>query len=164
MDYRGGFPWLSASQLPDLFLFTPHRREDGAQRDLPPQRTWSQQPEHSRVPSRKGWWGMFHCRYPYRGGRRSGVYSIMLNLKNQQGLDNALLLGNAMTPGEWYQHIVRVSGLHLLPANPKHRSPLPSWAEYYQLLQFSQKQYDYLLMDLQEVVNEATAAHRNSCN
>jgi MinD-like ATPase involved in chromosome partitioning or flagellar assembly len=89
--------------------------------------------------------------------RRSGVYSIMLNLNNQQGLDNALQLGNAMTPGEWHQHIVRVSGLHLLPANPKHRSPLPSWAEYYQLLQFAQKQYDYLLIDLPEVVNEATA-------
>jgi pilus assembly protein CpaE len=89
--------------------------------------------------------------------RRSGVYSIMLNLNGQPGLDNALQLGNAMTPGEWYQHIVRVSGLHLLPANPMHRSPLPSWAEYYQLLQFVQKQYDYLLVDLPEVVNEATA-------
>jgi len=35
MDDRSGFPWLSASQLPDLLLFAPHRREDGAQRDLP---------------------------------------------------------------------------------------------------------------------------------
>jgi MinD-like ATPase involved in chromosome partitioning or flagellar assembly len=89
--------------------------------------------------------------------RRSGVYSIMFDLKNQQGLDNALQLGNAMTPGEWHQHIVRVFGLDLLPADPKHRSPLPSWAEYYQLLQFVEKQYDYLLIDLPEVVNEATA-------
>src|SRR5258708_15239827 len=28
MDDRGGFPWLSASKLPDLLLFTPHRNED----------------------------------------------------------------------------------------------------------------------------------------
>src|SRR5216683_3277300 len=28
-------PWLTASKLPDLLLFAPHRREDGAQGDLP---------------------------------------------------------------------------------------------------------------------------------
>jgi hypothetical protein len=34
---RGGFPWLTASQLPGLLLFSPQRREgsDGAQGDLP---------------------------------------------------------------------------------------------------------------------------------
>src|SRR5712675_2879945 len=32
---RSGFPWLSASQLPDLLLFAPQRRETGAQEDLP---------------------------------------------------------------------------------------------------------------------------------
>jgi uncharacterized protein YcbX len=35
MDDRSGFPWLTASQLPELLLFAPHRREDGAQEDLP---------------------------------------------------------------------------------------------------------------------------------
>jgi uncharacterized protein YcbX len=35
IDDRSGFPWLTASKLPDLLLFTPHRREDGAQGDLP---------------------------------------------------------------------------------------------------------------------------------
>jgi uncharacterized protein YcbX len=35
IDDRSGFPWLSASQLPDLLLFAPHRREDGARGDLP---------------------------------------------------------------------------------------------------------------------------------
>ena len=35
MDDRSGFPWLSASKLPDLLLFTPHRREDAAPSDLP---------------------------------------------------------------------------------------------------------------------------------
>jgi uncharacterized protein YcbX len=32
MDDRGGFPWLTASKLPDLLLFAPHRR-NGAQRE-----------------------------------------------------------------------------------------------------------------------------------
>jgi uncharacterized protein len=35
MDDRGGFPWLTASKLPDLLLFAPYRREDGAHGDLP---------------------------------------------------------------------------------------------------------------------------------
>ena len=32
---RSSFPWLSASKLPDLLLFTPLRHEDGAQGDVP---------------------------------------------------------------------------------------------------------------------------------
>src|SRR5690242_10976657 len=32
---RSGMPWLTASKLPDLLLFSPRRREDGAQEDLP---------------------------------------------------------------------------------------------------------------------------------
>src|SRR5712675_2113006 len=35
IDDHSGFPWLSASKLPDLLLFAPHRSEDGAQEDLP---------------------------------------------------------------------------------------------------------------------------------
>ena len=32
---RSGFPWLSASKLPELLLFTPVRHEDGVEGDLP---------------------------------------------------------------------------------------------------------------------------------
>lgn len=35
LDKRGGFPWLTASKLPDLILFTPQRREDGNGEALP---------------------------------------------------------------------------------------------------------------------------------
>jgi uncharacterized protein len=35
IDDRGGFPWLTAGELPHLVLFAPLRREDGAQGDLP---------------------------------------------------------------------------------------------------------------------------------
>src|ERR1700704_2504246 len=35
MDDRSGMPWLTASKLPDLLLFAPHRRDGGAQGDLP---------------------------------------------------------------------------------------------------------------------------------
>ncbi len=89
--------------------------------------------------------------------RRSGVLSIMLNLKNRSGLSEALQQAGDLTPVEWQQHSVWVSGIHLLPANPARRGPLPTWAEYYQLLRFARKPYDYVFVDLPEVVNEATA-------
>jgi uncharacterized protein len=35
IDDRSGFPWLTATKLPDLLLFSPQRREDTAHGDLP---------------------------------------------------------------------------------------------------------------------------------
>ncbi|HEY2444106.1 MAG TPA: MOSC N-terminal beta barrel domain-containing protein [Rhizomicrobium sp.] len=35
LDNRSGFPWLSATRLPELLLFTPQRREGGAHAELP---------------------------------------------------------------------------------------------------------------------------------
>lgn len=89
--------------------------------------------------------------------RRSGILSIMLDLKNRSGLAEALQQACEMTSVEWQQHSVWVAGMHLLPANPARRGPMPTWAQYYQLLRFVQKRYDYVFVDLPEVVNEATA-------
>jgi len=47
IDDRSGFPWLSASQLPDLLLFAPHRRDEGAQEPLP---THVRTPEGKEMP------------------------------------------------------------------------------------------------------------------
>jgi MOSC domain-containing protein len=35
IDDRSGFPWLTATKLPDLLLFSPKRREDSAHGELP---------------------------------------------------------------------------------------------------------------------------------
>ena len=35
LDDKSGFPWLTASKLPELLLFAPQRRDDGAPGDLP---------------------------------------------------------------------------------------------------------------------------------
>src|SRR5579863_5287841 len=43
-DDRSGMPWLTASKLPDLVLFTPQRRDDGPQENLP---------THIRIPDGK---------------------------------------------------------------------------------------------------------------
>ncbi len=65
--------------------------------------------------------------------------------------------GEFLSPLEWRQVIASHKGLDLLLANPNRRGRLPSWADYYQLLLFAQKQYDYIVVDLPEVINQATA-------
>ena len=88
--------------------------------------------------------------------RRSGVLSIMLNQNNRTGLSDVLQMAAALTPGEWIQHCVHVFGMDLLLSNPARPGPLPSWADYYQLLRFVQSRYGFLAVDLPELVNSAT--------
>ena len=47
--------------------------------------------------------------------------------------------------------------MDLLLADLKGRGARYSWTDYYNLLRFVQKQYDFVLVDLPEVVDEATA-------
>ena len=89
--------------------------------------------------------------------RRSGVLSIMLNMQSRSGLAEALAHASEMTPIEWQQHCARAFGMHLLLADPARRGALPTWADYFHLLDFVRKQYDYVCIDLPEIVNEATA-------
>jgi MinD-like ATPase involved in chromosome partitioning or flagellar assembly len=89
--------------------------------------------------------------------RRSGPLAVMLNLERQKGIPDALEHHGAMSPLEWRQVTAQLQDLDLLLANPNRRGRLPTWADYYQLLLFAQKHYDYIVVDLPEVINQATA-------
>ncbi len=89
--------------------------------------------------------------------RRSGVLSILLNLEDRVGLREALENAATMTAVQWQQTRAEIAGVHLLLANPGRRGPVPSWGDYYQLLYAMQKDYDYIVVDMPEVVNDATA-------
>jgi uncharacterized protein YcbX len=71
MDDRSGFPWLSASKLPDLLLFTPHR-EVGVQGDLP---THIRTPDGEDMP-------VFGEELATEVGRRYGAPVQMMQLKH----------------------------------------------------------------------------------
>jgi uncharacterized protein YcbX len=71
IDERGGFPWLSASKLPDLFLFAPCHR-DGAQRDLP---THVRTPDGKELP-------VFGEELAREVGRRHGAPVQMMHLRH----------------------------------------------------------------------------------
>ena len=90
--------------------------------------------------------------------QRSGPLSIMLDTEDHKGLPEALeKQGDFLSPLEWRQVTAQLKGLDLLLSNPSRHGRLPSWADYYQLLLFVQKQYDYIVVDLPEVINQATA-------
>ena len=72
LDERGGFPWLSASKLPDLILFTPERREDGNGEALP---THVRTPDGEEVP-------IFSEALAAEVGRRYGAPVQMMHLKH----------------------------------------------------------------------------------
>jgi uncharacterized protein YcbX len=72
IDDRGEFPWLSASKLPDLLLFAPRRRDDGAQEDLP---------THVRTPNGADM-AVFGEELATEVGRRHGAPVQMMRLKH----------------------------------------------------------------------------------
>ena len=71
MDDRSGFPWLSASKLPELILFAP-QREDGAPGDLP---THVRTPDGEEMP-------VFGEDLAAEVGRRHGAPVQMMQLKH----------------------------------------------------------------------------------
>ena len=72
IEDRGGFPWLSAGQLPDLVLFAPQRRQDGDQEDLP---THVRTPDGDVIP-------VFSEELAAEVGRRYGAPVQMMQLKH----------------------------------------------------------------------------------
>ena len=72
MNDRSGFPWLSASTLPDLLLFAPHRNEDGARGDLP---THIRTPDGDELP-------VFGEDLATEVGRRHGAPVQMMQLRH----------------------------------------------------------------------------------
>jgi len=78
IDDRSGFPWLTATKLPDLLLFAPQGREDGASGGLP---------THIRTPDGKGM-PVFGEELATEVGRRYGA-SVQLMQLNHGIFDEA---------------------------------------------------------------------------
>ena len=99
MDDRSGFPWLSASKLPDLLLFAPQRREDGAEGDLP---THIRTPDGEEMP-------VFGPDLAAEVGRRYGAPVQMMELR--QGIfDEASI---SVIASETMREIGRLAGRSL---------------------------------------------------
>jgi uncharacterized protein YcbX len=72
IDDRSGFPWLTATKLPDMLLFAPHRCEDGAQGNIP---TYVRTPDGTALP-------IFGEELATEVGRRYGAPVQMMQLRH----------------------------------------------------------------------------------
>jgi len=72
VDDCSGMPWLTASKLPDLLLFAPQRREDGAEAELP---------SHIRAPNGQAM-PVFGEDLTSEVGRRYGAPVQMMQLRH----------------------------------------------------------------------------------
>lgn len=96
LEDRSGFPWLTACKLPDLLLFAPQRREDGAQGDLP---------THVRTPDGAEM-AIFGEDLAQEVGRRHGAPVQMMQLR--QGIfDEASI---SVIASETVHEIARLAG------------------------------------------------------
>jgi len=99
IDDRGGFPWLSATKLPDLLLFAPHRREAGVPGDLP---THVRTPDGEEMP-------VFSEDLAAEVGRRCGAPVQMMQLR--QGIfDEASI---SVIASDTVREIGRIAGQSL---------------------------------------------------
>lgn len=87
----------------------------------------------------------------------SGVMSTLLGVKPRVPLIDVLNKADSLDYSTWMNAIVQANGVDLLLADRVKKTPLPSWMDYHQLLRFASKRYQVLVVDLPEVVNEATA-------
>lgn len=88
----------------------------------------------------------------------SGLLPVLLKLDPKQSIVDALELSDSLDDKLWAELITKAHGLDLLPTPwGKTSSHFTPW-EYHRLLAFASPRYDFVIVDLPEVVNDATEA------
>src|SRR3989454_2583357 len=90
------------------------------------------------------------------GDLRSGVLSVLLGLHHHYSLRDALDDSEQLDYSRWTKFLATSGGLDVLLSSTRQKEPLPSWTQYHHLLSFAAQRYDSILVDLPEVVNDAT--------
>jgi pilus assembly protein CpaE len=88
------------------------------------------------------------------GDLNSGVLPILVNASAPGSLLDVLEKSSQIDYSLWSSCTVHKLGLDLLMAGRV--KPLPSWSNYYHLLEYVQSRYDNIIVDLPEVANDAT--------
>jgi pilus assembly protein CpaE len=88
----------------------------------------------------------------------SGLLPMLLKLSPQRSIVDALELSDSLDDQTLKELVIKVHGLDLLPTPlVKSKSRFSRW-EYHRLLAFVSPRYDFVVVDLPEVVNDATEA------
>jgi len=89
------------------------------------------------------------------GDLHSGVISILLNTSQVWSVLDALEHAAELDYSLWMKYVTRIHGVDFLLADPA-KKVFSSWTNYHHLLDFAASRYDHILVDLPEVVNDAT--------
>lgn len=87
---------------------------------------------------------------------RSGVLGVMLNVTPRHSVQELLPQASELDSFRWENAIVRAWDVHWLLTTRAIDARPPSWNEYYQVLNFARSRYDFILVDLPELINPAT--------
>lgn len=90
------------------------------------------------------------------GDLRSGLISVALGLDHPFSVLDALGNSAQLDYSSWSKYVVGAGAFDALLSDRSRRETPPSWTSYHHLLDFAASRYDYILVDLPEVVNEAT--------
>ncbi len=90
------------------------------------------------------------------GDLHSGVIGGALGVEPARAVAELLERAPWIEESEWRRAVTTVHGLDLALTNRQRRATLPLWSEWHKLLDFAQPRYDAVLVDLPEVINEAT--------
>ncbi|HTM47849.1 MAG TPA: hypothetical protein VL285_04175 [Bryobacteraceae bacterium] len=85
----------------------------------------------------------------------SGVISILLDVKPRWSVLDALENAGELDYTSWSNYAVKVHDVDFLISDPT-RKVQASWTGYHHLLDFAARRYDHILVDLPEVINDAT--------
>lgn len=88
---------------------------------------------------------------------RSGVMSVFLNCTPEGSMQDLLKATSEIDSFKLEQCLTRKLGMDLLLSNNTFGGKLPAWNHYFQVLEFVRGRYDWILVDLPELVNPATA-------
>jgi len=88
---------------------------------------------------------------------RSGSLSILLNVAQEWSIQDMLQPAAELDKFKLAQCITSKHGVDLMLSNNAWQGPLPSWHQYFKLLEAVWDKYDWVLVDLPELVNPATA-------
>jgi pilus assembly protein CpaE len=90
------------------------------------------------------------------GDLHSGVIAALLGKTHPFSVLDALEAAGQLDYSEWSKYVVTLRGLDVLLSGRPRKSSLPLWSNYHQMLDFAASRYDHILVDLPEVVNDAT--------
>ena len=88
----------------------------------------------------------------------SGLLALMLNLNPKKSIVDALENATQLTDPLWSIYISQAHGIDVLGTPRAKRAQMFSQWDYRHLLGFARERYDFVLVDLPEIVNDATEA------